>query len=45
MNKLLIATIVTGLVMPKSNVSNAIHRSAPADEQVNGNDRSHHGKI
>lgn len=34
MNKLLIATIATSLIMPKSNVSNAIHRSAPAYEQV-----------
>ena len=34
MNKLLIATIATSLIMPKSNVSHAIHRSAPVDEQV-----------
>ena len=34
MNKLLIATIAISLVMPKSNMSNAIHKSAPTDEQV-----------
>ena len=34
MNKLLIATIATSLLMPKSNTSNAIHKSAPTDEQV-----------
>lgn len=34
MNKLLIATIAISLVMPKSNTSNAIHKSAPTDEQV-----------
>ena len=34
MNKLLIATIAISLAMPNSNTSNAIHRSAPADEQV-----------
>jgi hypothetical protein len=34
MNKLLIATIAVSLVMPKSNTSNAIHRSAPTTEQV-----------